>query len=544
MLASRLRHGLCLALCSAIPCGARAAAADAPRALTLSAADVVTVTLSRNPTVAATLCERQSSALAVQGEAARYGFVLQLDTSWTHLAIPTLAAGRAGDGSVTTGDQNTINAGAQLKKHLIYGTDLALRFDASRQSTNSFFSLGSLGPIAPIFPSAGPDGTIETHLGPGYGAALKLSAVQPLLRGAGQTVAESDLRIARVNLTTAELVRNRTASDVVREALTAYWESWYASAAVDIERRSLALARSEHEDAAARIRTGSLAPVEGLTFATQVASRSEDVVNAEAERRRRLADLARVLGLAEQWELITIPLEVSTETAVSGGNALEDALAASPELRALESQVKLASVQAEAAGDAFRPRLDLDAYVQAQGLGYNDVPAAWRQFSSMGAVSAHVGLTFELPLDDTQHRTQRQRAFLAVETARYKLNEGKQQLVANLELSTQREDAARQRVDLARQTLEVARQRAEAEHKRFSTGSSTALQVMDAENATRSAELRVARARADLTQAHISVAHLTGHLLRETSAGLERADALGCGRRAPLDARLGFAPTL
>lgn len=508
---------------------AHAASGEEPPATRLAVEDVMAITLARNPTIAGSICERKSAALAVQSQAARYAYVLQLDTSWGHLATPSLAAGATqGKGVVTTAQQNSIGVGAQLWKRFSWGTDLTLRLDTMRQSSNTYFSLASLGPLASSFPGARPDGTIESHLGPGYGAALKLTAVQPLLRGAGATVVESELHVARANLSTAELARNRTASEILSSALTAYWEYWYASISVEIERRFLEVSRAQSKEAEARIHTGGLAPVDGLTFENQVATRAEDVVNAESERTRRRTDLARILGLAEDSDQLNLPLEVVPDTEVSSGRLVNDALAMSPELRQLESAVKVAKVQAQAAGDAFRPRLDLDAYVKAQGLGYNDVPAALRQLSGTEAMSVHVGLTFELPLDDTRHRAERARALLAVETARRKLAEARQRLLSDLENATTKESAANQRVELSGQTLDIARRRAAAEHARYVTGSSTAIQVLDAENAARAAELRMARARADLAQAHVNILHLTGRLLTDVGRQLSQADTTAC----------------
>jgi outer membrane protein len=407
----------------------------------------------------------------------------------------------------------------QLKKHLVEGTDLSLRLDATRQTSSQFFLLPP--GTATFGLMVDPDGTFEAHLGPGYGAALKLTATQPLLRGAGRNVGEADLRAARGQLTTAELSREEAASEVLRDALTAYWESWYANAAVEIERRARDAAQRQLDDATGRIRTGSLAPADGLTFETQVATRDEDVVRAESERSHRAAELARLLGAAQSPESVGVPPDGPPEPPEEQGDLRTEAIGASPALRVLASAVALASVQAETAGDALRPRLDLDGYLQAQGLAYDDVPAALRQLAKGEALSAHIGLTFELPLDDTQHRAQRDRALLAVDTAGHKLEEGRQQVLASLETLRQAEISARQRVALAGQTREFALRQASAEEARFTTGGSTAIQVLQAQDAVRTAELRVARARTDLAQAHLSVVHLVGRLLQEVTRPAE-----------------------
>jgi len=505
---------------------ARSTRADPALTLTsppLSVAQVVRTVLAQNPALIASVCEHRGVGLEVRRDAARYGFIMQLDSSWTHLSTPTLSPGATPDsGIVARGKQDTFGVGAQLSKHLLTGADLSLRLDVGRQY------------ITQVLPLGPPVGTIESRLGPGYGAGLKLSATQPLLRGAGRAVAEADLRAARVRLTTAELQSVRTASEVLRDALIAYWESWYAATATAIERHSRDAAVAQRDEADARIRTGSLAPVEGLTFDNQVSSRKEDVLNAETLEARRLSELARILGMVTLSTALNIPSDAPDEPRAWNGDLRDEALAASPELRALESQVKLATVQAETLGDDLRPRLDLDGYVQAQGLGYKDATAAVDQVSHLNAVSAHVGLTFQLPLDDTQHRSERERAIVAIQTSRYRLEEGRQLLIQNLDVAMHAEAAARSRGELTQQTLAIALQRADAEQKRYATGSSTAVQVIDAQNAVRAAELRNARTRADLVQAHFSVAHLAGRLLGEIAQSTDLTDDTACSaKRAP-----------
>ena len=146
-----------------------------------------------------------------------------------------------------------------------------------------------------------------------------------------------------------------------------------------------------------------------------------------------------------------------------------------------------------------------------------DAGPVFDQIGTLRAVSAQVALTVEAPLDDTRHRSERDRAELAVTVARQRLDAVLQQVASELDEAQQRDTSARRRIDLADRTLEIARKQLEAEQARFRTGSATALQVREAEDQVRTAELRTARARVDLAVAHLAIAHLTGDLLRETA---------------------------
>jgi len=195
------------------------------------------------------------------------------------------------------------------------------------------------------------------------------------------------------------------------------------------------------------------------------------------------------------------------------------ALDASFEIAEQKSALKLAEVQARTAADSLRPRLDVDAYVQAYGLGLREATPAFTQIGTLRAVTAQLALTFEAPLDDTRHRTERERAELAVTVARQKLDALLQKTAADVNEAAQRDASARRRIELSESTLKIAREQVEAEVARFRTGSGTALQVREAEEQVRTAELRAARARVDLAIAHLTIAHLTGTLLHELATG-------------------------
>jgi outer membrane protein TolC len=146
------------------------------------------------------------------------------------------------------------------------------------------------------------------------------------------------------------------------------------------------------------------------------------------------------------------------------------------------------------------------------------------QLSGLGAVSAHVGLTYQAPLDGTQQRSERERALVAIQTAKQRLTAIEQRLVADVDKALTKEESSRKRAKLADATLAIAKQQYEAEAQRFRTGSTTALQVRESENSVRSAELRASRARADWIEASLTLEHLSGRLLqRWTNVDLSEA---------------------
>jgi outer membrane protein TolC len=123
-----------------------------------------------------------------------------------------------------------------------------------------------------------------------------------------------------------------------------------------------------------------------------------------------------------------------------------------------------AKTRAEVAGESSRPRLDLEGFLETQGVSEQNLKAARDRIGS--------------------------EATLALATV----------------------DAGRRRLALAERTQKVAEESYEAERARFELGEVIPIAVQEAEDVLRRARLRVARARVDLAQAHTDLLHLSGKL--------------------------------
>lgn len=465
----------------------------------LTEADVIELAIAQNPGLRAAIAEEVSAGYGLESAESAFVPVLGLDAGFTRTESPNLAR----DG-VTTGESRTVDLGASLRKRFVTGTDLSLRLGG-----NYLLSQTSIPGSRDVF-----------SMGPGYGLNLRLSLAQPLWRGAGRTVGEAEIRANRVRKTAAELAKLRTANDLLANVVNAYWELWYAVEALAIHERSLEVTKRQRDEALERAAVGSIARVDVLAFETRLASRQEEIEAAKVEVERRQSELIRLLGYAES----TIePADQPAPPPAPPANPEELAIRASLEVLEAENAMKLASVQAETADEALKPRLDLEAYAEARGMGNQDVGAAFGQLAGLGAVSAHVGLTFEAPLVDTQRKAVAAQAKLSVESANFRAAEARDRVVASVQAELAREKAARRRVELAQETARIAELQLEAEQARYATGTATALSVLQAEDDLQAARLRVARAKVDWIEASTAIERLTGRLVARHADLLSQA---------------------
>lgn len=299
----------------------------------------------------------------------------------------------------------------------------------------------------------------------------------------------------------------------MRDVLIAYYELWYSSKALEIDRLSLSLAQEQERQTGERVQLGQLAPAEILTFQTRSAELQESVISSELLLAQRSISLSQLMGITGPQSAEFFPSsEPDTTTTPPGLGVVENAIREnSIELAELEAQVKTAQVRAEVAGDASRPRLDANAAVQSTGLSDN-IPNAWQRAASFDWWSAQVGLTVELPTDTSRQQALAAQANYNVLSAQAQLESARQRIASEARVALETARAARERLRSAEQTLAIAERSYEAAHARFDLGQTVAITVQQAEDDLRRARLRVVRARVDIAQQQANLDHLTGLL--------------------------------
>lgn len=477
--------GLALALL------ASAGLAQAP----LTEKDAVARAVAANPTLQAAMTDVRQSAEALRAEQARYRPSLLLDATGTTQATPSLNT----SGGTTQSMSQALVFGAALSQTFSWGTTLDLRVE-NRDSASQ----------APAF-----SGTTELlSLGPGYGLIGKLTVSQPLLRGFGNEVGQAELRAALLKRTGAERARDAAASDSLRAVAQAYWELWYAQKAVGIEREARALALQQRDEAQRKLTAGSLADVDLLTFETRVAELDQSVLQAEVTVRQRTAELRRAMGETDSRATFEVALvEPPLPSEVDAAAVLAAAQEASYSVAQQRVAVEVAENALRTAAEATRPRLDVQAWVQTQGLGNQSLTPALEQLGAFANVSGNVGLVFELPLSSERHEAQRASAELQVTASRQRLEAVRQQVAADTSTELATLEQATQSVALAQRTADVSRRNVEAQHRRLLNGSAIALEVREAEDSLRRAQLSIERARVNAAQAQARLEHLEGQLL-------------------------------
>jgi len=449
--------------------------------------EAVEIALRQNPSLAAAVANLERASWAVIGEDAFFSPTLRLDVGANHSETPAFR-----NGQIDRTGIDQLQVGSTLSHRLRLGTDLALRLEHNQrwEDGREDLSLFAIGPV--------------------YDTSARLELTQPFWRGSGRKVVEAALRQARGAEAEALRSAERAASQLVRDVLVAWWELWYAEEALRIEEEALRLAERQRDETRRRVGLGTAAPVSVLTFETRVAEREEGVANALRQRQERALALAAQLGdlsLSISAGPPSLPLVPLPEQESVRKMAAERA----PEVREAEASLDLASLRAEVLADPFRPRLDVQGFAEVGGLS-----SVYAGFGGRDrfAWTAGVNLVFELPLNGNLHRAAAAQASLSVREADRRLAQARLGAEAEADAERARYESAKARVELARKTLEVAEAQLVAEERKYEIGTSTPIEVLQAEEAVRSARLRLARAEVDLRNAETAIEHLTGGLVQ------------------------------
>ena len=472
----------------------------------LSERDAVRQALSENAGLRAALLDVARAEQDVAAARALYTPIFQADAGFTHSENPQVTL----QGDYVPSINDTYTIGAELRHTFSWGTAVQARLEGSRTSSRVSITPGSSDFVT---------------IGPNWGPGGRLSVQQPLLRGFGKDIGEAELRQARLGRTLSEKSRDLRASQLLRDVLSAYWELWYQERAVELEENALKLAIRRRDEAVIRAAAGGIPEVEILTFETRVAELELSLDQAQAGTRTRALELRRLLGSNEVQLLRTsneapLPPDLPTDDQ----KVIDRALDESVELAQSDAQISLASDRAKVAGAAQEPRLDVEAYMHASSLSTGDVTPAFSRFITDPALSAHVGVVFEIPVSKARRTAETQRARLEVETAQAQRSEVKSQVLAQIETRLSDARASATRASLAERTQVFAKRQAEAQQARYDQGAGLAVEVQIADDSFRRASLSVARAQVDRISSMLALEHLTGELLARYAGDIDRLE--------------------
>lgn len=456
-----------------------AACAAAPLQLTL--AQAVAMALDNNLGIKITREDVAKAQAAVQGEEGAFDPVLV--ASGSHEDSRKTPAS-----SFEPGKEKTSAWSASLKKKIQSGAELDLSWENARYSSDFSFL------------------TID----PAFSSGLSVGISQPLLQGSGQEMQTAGLRAGRKNVAAAERTVDSSAVDLAGRVKETYWQLVYAIQEIEVKKLSLELARTLLDDTQKKIDAGTMAGVEIFQPESEVARREEALIAGE----RTIADLQdRLQQLLNRpdWSTPLVPIDLPAvqEEVPRAQATVEKSLENRPDIAAAARRIEAAEITVKLKENMLRPSLALsgrmglvgvdDAYGDSVGDIAADAGTVWK-----------VGLAFSLPLGNNGAKGELAAARADLRKARLDLELLKQEITRVARQAVRDIGLSLKSIHAGKKTTLALQRRLQAEQDKFDVGLSTALDVLEAQEAYAKAVANEKRAFIDHAIAQARLARALG----------------------------------
>lgn len=236
---------------------------------------------------------------------------------------------------------------------------------------------------------------------PAYESNLVIQLDQPLARGFGSDVAESNIRLARnTELDQIQQLKGALLQNVT-DVETAYWNLVRAQADLRIIHRLVE--RGEETFKILESRKGFDAkPANISNVRSAVQSRRSDFIraqNAVRDASDRLKELMNDPEYKIGDETLLLPVDGAVDQAVefSVYDAFQSAIANRPEVQRAILSIDNTSIRLLVADNARLPRLDLRAQIRLNGLD-GSPGSSYSNLSELDFIDYQIGLQFEQPI--------------------------------------------------------------------------------------------------------------------------------------------------
>jgi outer membrane protein len=350
----------------------------------------------------------------------------------------------------------------------------------------------------------------------GYISKFGITLTQPLLQNFGLEVNKTNIRIAENNSGISQEQLRLRVSNVVTSIKTGYYDLIFARQNLEVQQRSLQLARDLKTLNQARVRAGVAAPVEVTQAEAQEAAQVQNVINAEKAVQDAEDNLKVIMNLplSGGWGQQLQPTDGPTFElkAINLDENIQKALENRYEYKSAKLDIDNKDLSTRLARNQTLPNLNFVGSVFSNGFGHN----FGKDMSSMGStdfISYSVGVVLTVPLGNrgpeaayTKARLTEQQAKVSLKSLELQITQQVRQAVRQLESDAKRIDANRAARVLAEEQLRV-------ETKRLEAGVSTTFNVLSFQRDLAAAQANEIQALTDYNKDLANLDSVTGLVL-------------------------------
>ena len=212
-----------------------------------------------------------------------------------------------------------------------------------------------------------------TALNPQFPTSLAFSYTQPLWRGLRINQSRRQIEIARKNLSLTDAQFRQHAMDTITNVQRAYWDLVFALRNLQVQRDTVAVARTQLEHNKRLVNEGQLAPIDVVAVEAQISTYEQRVFSALEDVSRSENNLKNMIAKdqkAEIWSESIVPTESVelTSPEISLPDALKTAMENRPELQQFNVLKDINQIDQRYFKDQTKPSVDLVGTYGVTGL--------------------------------------------------------------------------------------------------------------------------------------------------------------------------------
>jgi outer membrane protein TolC len=360
---------------------------------------------------------------------------------------------------------------------------------------------------------------------PTYDSSFTASLTQPLLRDFSIDRPREQIIVARRNHEISDVQFRQVVVNTVAGVKQIYYDFIFALDNLEAQRKSLALAQKLLDENQIKVRVGTMAPLDVVAAESEVASREEGVITAEAAVADAEDIMKKVIFPANDpdvWSLQIVPKDrpSAEPLAVDIPKAIDNALANRTDVVAARKTLENADTVVRFAKNQTLPALDLVASYGGAGVGgtqlirdglggpvIDTVPGGYGDATSAvfggDFPTWSVGFNISYPILNRQAGATSARARIGRDQAQAALRRLELAVAADVRSAGRAVDTNFKRVASTRAARVLQERRLDAEEKRFAAGMSTNFLVTQAQRDLALAEVSELRATADFRKSAV-----------------------------------------
>jgi len=315
-------------------------------------------------------------------------------------------------------------------------------------------------------------------------ARAELSLTQSLLRGFGPAVNLASVRQAEYDtLASVEELRGFTEA-LLADTETAYWNYVLARKEIAIFEESLEVAKKQREEIELRIEVGILPEIEVAAARAEEALRVQALINARSQLEDRRLRLLRLISPGPDNDLdrqITATSEprLQPQPIADLSDRLQLAEQSRPDLNEARLRLQRNRLETVQTRNGLLPRLEL--FIALGKTGFADTFSdSFRELNG-NTYDLTAGVRLSHFIGNRSARARNLAAYATRQQAREAVDNLRQLVQLDVRLAVNEVERSRQQIDASRATRSFQEQTLKAEKERFDVGTSTALQVAQAQ---------------------------------------------------------------